>query len=226
MMRSLALILGLILAVNSASAVDFGVTGLGNGTIRGADESMEDWEKRNAEVEAAAAKALAEAPVATSAAIATQGVSAYTLGPGDKVKITVFGEDDLSGQFIVEGSGSLALPLMGEMPAVGKTVRELEKSITEKLSEGYLVNPRVNVEVLNFRPFFILGEVSKPGSYPYVNDLSVINAVAMAGGYTARAKTGTVLIKRASDPARKETEAAEDAKVFPGDVIRVDERFF
>jgi protein involved in polysaccharide export with SLBB domain len=105
------------------------------------------------------------------------------------------------------------------------TPRDLEKKIAGILEQGYLKNPRVNVEVLNFRPFFILGEVNKPGSYPYSNDMSVINAVALGGGYTTRAKTGQVKIRRATTP-EKEEWVGEDAAVYPGDAIRVDERFF
>jgi polysaccharide export outer membrane protein len=98
--------------------------------------------------------------------------------------------------------------------------------VFNQLNQGYLVNPRVNLEVMNFRPFFILGEVNKPGSYPYVDNMTVINAVALGGGYTTRAKTGSVLLKRTGMSDGKETKVPEDTKVFPGDVIRVDERFF
>ncbi|MCP5405881.1 MAG: polysaccharide export protein [Pseudomonadaceae bacterium] len=180
-----------------------------------------NWHERN--------DAVARAAEGAQAATAPRGVNTaggYTLGAGDKVKMTVFGEDDLSGEFEVDGTGMLALPLIGELHVGGMTPRGAEQAIADRLSQGYLVNPRVNLEVMNFRPFFILGEVNKPGSYPYVNDMTVISAVALAGGYTARAATGHVFVKRAADAARREVELPEDAKIFPGDIIRVDERFF
>jgi polysaccharide export outer membrane protein len=150
----------------------------------------------------------------------------YVLGPGDKLRLTVFGEDDLSGTYEVDGSGDLALPLIGDVSIGGKSPREAERIITRRYAEGYLIRPRISLEILTSRPYFILGEVNKPNSYPYVSGMTVINAVAMAGGYTPRASTGTVLVRRASDPKHRETETPEDAKVYPGDVIRVEERFF
>jgi len=178
------------------------------------------WEAQQRAAEAEANAALAKASTSSDTTVAPG-----ELGPGDKIRLTVFGEDDLSGEFDIDNTGSLALPLVGEVQARGLTPRQLEKRITEVLSNGYLVNPRVSVEVLNFRPFFILGEVNKPGSYPYVNNLTVINAVATAGGYTPRAKKGEVKMHRANGPD-KEVWVKEDAKVYPGDVIRVEERFF
>lgn len=148
----------------------------------------------------------------------------YALGAGDKLKITVFGEEDLSGEFEVDGSGTLAFPLLGNIKAGGLTPRDVETAIASKLSEGFIVNPRVNIEVLNARPFFILGEVNKPGSYPYVSDMRVINAITVAGGYTPRARTGRVMVRKAG--SSDEVELLEDASIQPGDVVRVTERFF
>ncbi len=150
----------------------------------------------------------------------------YKLGAGDKLKVTVFGEESLSGEFEVDGQGIVSLPLVNNIEAGGKDVREFEKIVTAKLADGYLVKPRVSVEVLNFRPFFILGEVKKPGSYPYVNGLTVLNAIALAGGYNYRARTDRVLIRDNSNNSKNEFEADEDIKVMPGDIIRVTERFF
>lgn len=180
-----------------------------------------EWTKQQQAAAAAAEAALKSAPVANK-----DGIAPNQLGPGDKIRLTVFGEEDLSGEFEIDNTGSLALPLVGEVKARGLTQRELEQAIAKTLNAGYLVNPRVNVEVLNFRPFFILGEVQKPGSYPYVNDLTVINAVALGGGYTTRAKTGQVKIRRATNPNRDEEWVSEDTPVYPGDVIQVEERFF
>ncbi len=150
----------------------------------------------------------------------------YTLGPGDQVRVTVFGHEDLSGEFAVTGNGIVSLPLIGEVEAGSQTVSAFEKAIVNALKPDYLVNPRVSVEVLNFRPFFIIGEVNKPGSYPYQHGMTVVNAVALAGGYTYRARENKVLIKRSDSDGGKEKKADENTAVLPGDVIRVPERFF
>jgi polysaccharide export outer membrane protein len=151
---------------------------------------------------------------------------AYRLGSGDKVRVTVYNEPDLSGDFEVSGQGDLALPLIGQVHVAERSISEVESIVTQKYAKDYLVNPRVNVEVLNYRPFFILGEVKSPGSYPYVSGMTVINAVALAGGYTNRANHDRIYIKRASNPKGTEQEAKEETPVLPGDVIRVAERYF
>src|SRR5690348_2540098 len=152
--------------------------------------------------------------------------AAYRLGSGDKLRVTVFGEKDLSGEFDVNDQGVVALPLIGPTKLAGKTISEAEAQITQSYGKDYLVNPRVNVEVLNYRPFFILGEVKNPGSYPYVNGMTVVNAVALAGGYTPRANKNHIVMKRAANPGAGEQEVPEDGAVLPGDIIRVPERFF
>ncbi len=160
-------------------------------------------------------------------AASAQGASArtaYRLGSGDKIKVTVFGHEDMSGEFSVAGNGFVSLPFVGSVKAGGKTISELERAIVKRLTPDYLKNPRVSVEVLNFRPFDIIGEVSKPGSYPYRSGMTVINAVAMAGGFTYRAKENSFRIKRAAS-GRTET-AQRNTAVFPGDVIEILERWF
>jgi polysaccharide biosynthesis/export protein VpsN len=161
-----------------------------------------------------------------SSAAAAEDISGYKLGSGDKVRVTVFGHEDLSGEFEVDGSGNVSLPLIRNIKAEGLTPRELEQVVADRLSPDYLVNPRVSVEVLNYRPFYIYGEVTKPGSFPYVNGMTVINAVAMAGGFTYRARTSRVRIIRANDPSRTPQDADKDTPVLPGDVIEVPERYF
>ncbi len=153
-------------------------------------------------------------------------VKEYVLGVGDRLRLTVYGEDDLSGDYEVNSTGVVALPLIGNIQAAQLTVRAFEDTVRTKLASGYLRDPRVSVQVSNYRPFFILGEVAKPGSYPYVNGMNVLNAVAMAGGYTYRADKGDIVIVHANDPSKKEVKAREDAPVMPGDVVRVPERFF
>ena len=121
---------------------------------------------------------------------------AYRLGSGDKVRVTIFNEKDLSGEFDVNDQGLVALPLIGQVKVGGMSLSEAQDLITQKYGRDYLVNPRVNVEVLNYRPFFILGEVKNPGSYPYVNGISIVNAVALAGGYTPRANRNRIVVKQ------------------------------
>lgn len=152
--------------------------------------------------------------------------SEYVLGIGDKIKLTVYGEADLSGEYEVSSTGVVSLPLIGTIQAASTTIHAFEQAVSRKLSEGYLRDPRVSAQVINYRPFFILGEVSKPGSYPYVNGMTIINAVALAGGYTYRADKSEVTITRANDPHKQDSSVTEDAIVMPGDVIRVPERFF
>jgi len=157
---------------------------------------------------------------------ASAETAAYRLGTGDKVRVTVFNEKDLSGDFDVNDQGLVALPLIGQVKVGGLTLSQAQDLITQKYGKDYLVNPRVNVEVLNYRPFFILGEVKNPGSYPFVNEMTIVNAVALAGGYTPRANRNHIVIKRAANPGAGEQEVPEDGAVLPGDVIRVPERFF
>lgn len=172
------------------------------------------------------AVALLVLSIAALANAARAAEAAYKLGTGDKIRVTVFGEKDLSGEFEVNDQGMAALPLIGPVKIAGKTIGEAESLITAAYGKDYLVNPRVTVEVLNYRPFFILGEVQKPGSYPYVNGMTVINAVALAGGYTPRANRDRIMMKRAANPAAGEQQVGEYTAVLPGDVIRVPERLF
>lgn len=151
---------------------------------------------------------------------------AYTLGSGDQLRIIVFGEENLSGEFFVDGAGMVSLPLVGEVPAAGMTVAEFRSVLEERLADGYLNDPRVSAEVLNYRPFYILGEVEESGEYPYTDGLTVMNAVARAGGFTYRANTRVVFIKRADTNAEVEVPLNATLRVMPGDTIRIAERFF
>jgi polysaccharide export outer membrane protein len=153
-------------------------------------------------------------------------LSEYHLGPGDALRVIVFGEDQLSGEFRVDGSGAVAMPLVGEVKAQNRTTREIETDIARRLSQGYVRDPKVSVEVMNYRPFFILGEVRNPGQYSYVNGMTALSAVAMAGGYTYRAKEDHVLIARGGDPDKRIRRAPITTPVMPDDVVRVPERYF
>ena len=150
----------------------------------------------------------------------------YRLGTGDQIRVTVFGHEDLSGEFEVSSNGEIALPLIGKVVALEHTLREVESAIVGKLKPDYLKNPQVSVEVLNYRPFYIIGEVKNPGSYPYVGGMRIVNAVAIAGGFTYRARESKLLITRAKNPKGKSEPANQTTLVLPGDVIEIPERFF
>jgi polysaccharide export outer membrane protein len=175
------------------------------------------------------AAGLASAAMIGSAAAAAVGGSqpeGYRLGTGDRVRVIVFGEDQLTGEFEVSGAGLISLPLIGNISAQGLTTVELQKVITTALSDGYLQDPRVSIEVLTYRPFYILGEVNKPGEYPYTDNLTVLNAVATANGFTYRAATRRVYIKHKNEPNEKLYPLTSSTIILPGDTIRIGERYF
>jgi polysaccharide export outer membrane protein len=155
-----------------------------------------------------------------------QSDTAYRLGSGDQLRVTVFGQADLSGQFDVDSNGNISLPLIGEITVIERSVRETEALIIDKLKPDYLKNPQVSVEVVNYRPFYIIGEVKNPGSYAYVGGMRVVNAIAMAGGFTYRAKESKLWITRAGEESAGKRPATQETLVLPGDVIEVPERFF
>jgi polysaccharide export outer membrane protein len=148
----------------------------------------------------------------------------YLLGPGDALQITVFAQPDFSGTFRVSESGMIAIPLVGEVPAQRKSLDEFQQLLVERLSESAVKSPRVTVTVSEYRPFFILGEVKNPGSYPYYPNMTVLTAVAVAGGFTYRAAEDEVSVTRQSDDKPREWRAHRDRRVLPGDVIYVFER--
>jgi protein involved in polysaccharide export with SLBB domain len=149
----------------------------------------------------------------------------YRLGVGDKLKVSVFGEDNLSGQFEVNALGQISLPLIGEMQAKGLAITEFRDAIGHKLSQGYLKNPKVNVEMLNYRPIYVQGEVKNSGEFAFKNGLSLRDVIAMAGGYTYRANQSYLYIGREGD-ADVAVQMPTGVPVLPGDNIRIPERFF
>jgi polysaccharide export outer membrane protein len=165
----------------------------------------------------AAGGALAQAPA---------GVAEYRLDAGDQLKITVFGEPDLSGNFVVDGQGVISMSLIGEVTAKDLTLRELQREIEARFRDGYLRAPQVSAEVMNYRPYYILGEISKPGEYPYISGLTVMNAIASAGDFTYRADRRRIFIKSVDSPDEKLIELTPTTVVKPGDTIRIRERFF
>lgn len=153
------------------------------------------------------------------------GQSGYRLGTGDKLKVTVFGEEDASGEYEIDATGMISARLIGRLQVKGMTVSEVEQLLYDQYrSRGFFRNPKISIELVNLRPFFILGEVEKRGHYPYINGLTVAQAVAIAGGYTYRASRSRITIQRVG--AAKEEPVTEDAPVYPGDIIRVPERYF
>lgn len=150
----------------------------------------------------------------------------YLLGPGDKISILVFNQAELSGEYSINGSGIFFMPFIDKIQAGGLTIAALSDVIVNKLKPDFLIDPRVNIEVLNFRPYYIIGEINSSGSFPYVEGMTYLNAVAIAGGFTYRAREKYVMIKREDDVEGKEVKLKLDQLVMPGDIIRVTERLF
>jgi polysaccharide export outer membrane protein len=153
--------------------------------------------------------------------------STYRLSQGDKLKVTVFNEADLTGEFQVNERGNVAFPLVGEVQAANSTPDEFQQRLTTRLRGKYVKNPRVSIEMTSYRPFNVLGEVRNAGQYPYRPGITVQDAVALAGGFTYRANTRTVYVRRAD--ANGEISVSTDGErvpILPGDNIRVPERYF
>ncbi len=166
-------------------------------------------------------------PVADDAAAAeTRTVGDYQLDAGDKIRLNVFGEEELSGEFVVSSAGLLSIPLAGDIPAKGRTIQEVQRSVEAALRAGYILNPQVSAEVLTYRPFYVLGEVNKPGTYPYAAGLTVLNAVATAGGFTYRGDTRRIFIRRDGSQREEVYKVTSTLQVAPGDTLRIAERLF
>lgn len=159
-------------------------------------------------------------------ALPSVSMPAQSLAPGDKVKVVVFREEQLSGEFEIDSNGRISMPLIGSIDAAGKPASDLEAQITAKLKAGYLRDPKVSVLVSTFRPIYVLGEVKNAGEYPFKSGLNVVSAVALAGGYSYRANTSVVYVRRANDTMEREVPAAPNVLVYPGDLVRVGERYF
>ncbi|MFT6263153.1 MAG: polysaccharide export outer membrane protein [Dasania sp.] len=153
----------------------------------------------------------------------------YRLGAGDKIRIIVFGEEEMSGEFEVGNNGNISLPYIREVKAQGYDISTLEQKIEARYQkEGILKTPKVSVEVLEYRPFYIHGEVTQSGEFPYKAGMDIRNAVAIAGGYTYRASTDTVYIRREGAPSVYKINLAEGKSIaiYPGDNIQIPERYF
>jgi polysaccharide biosynthesis/export protein len=150
----------------------------------------------------------------------------FHLSPGDKLRINTYGEPSLSGEFEISSAGTIGFPLIGEVQAAGKEAQDVQRAITAALADGYVLDPKVTVDVANFRPVYILGEVNKPGEYPFAMGLTVRGAVAKADGFTYRANQKRVFIKRAGSAEEQAYRLTADIVVAPGDTIRIGERYF
>lgn len=150
----------------------------------------------------------------------------YTLDAGDRVRIIVFGQDNLSNVYTVSASGTVSVPLIGQVRARGLTAAELARQVARRLRTQYIKDPKVTAEVVTYRPFYILGEVTQPGQYPFANGITVENAVAIAEGYTPRAKKRFVRLTRKFDGVMSTVMVPTDYPVQPGDTIYVLQRLF
>jgi polysaccharide export outer membrane protein len=157
---------------------------------------------------------------------ASETMPDYRLGSGDKVRILVYGEPTLSGDYAVSGSGKISFPLIGDVVAVDRTIREVQTDLEQKLANGYLRKPQVSAEMVTYRPYYMLGEVNRPGQYPYVSGLTVLQAVATAGGFTYRANNKRVYIRRGDQTDERESALTSATQVAPGDIVRIKERHF
>ena len=152
----------------------------------------------------------------------------YRLSSGDRIHVIVFGEETLTGDYVITSGGNLTFPLIGNLQAGNKTVEQLQAALSTALNDGYVNNPRVSIQVVSFRPFYILGEVNRPGEYPVSTGLTLQQAVASAGGYTYRANLKRAFVKRATQTQERLIDLGGNKTVIihAGDTIRIGERHF
>jgi polysaccharide export outer membrane protein len=172
----------------------------------------------------AATSSYASAPAAVVVAAVSE--RPYTLDAGDKLRVVVFGQDGITNSYTVDASGKVNLPLIGAVTARGLTNQQLADAIATRLKQGFVREPHVSVEVETYRPFFILGEVTTPGQYPYVVNMTAETAIAIAGGFAPRAFKTTVEVTRKVGGQQVRTQVPLDYPVRPGDTILVEERWF
>ena len=150
----------------------------------------------------------------------------YRLGTGDRLRITVFGEPTLTGEYVLDGAGMIAYPLLGQVGAATKTTGDIRDEITNRLGAQYLRNPKVSVEVANHRPVYVLGEVARPGEFPYVEGLTAFALVAKAGGFTYRANQKIIFIRHEANASENAYSLTGNVTIRPGDTVRIGERYF
>jgi polysaccharide export outer membrane protein len=166
------------------------------------------------------------AAVAPATLPAAEAASVYQLDSGDRLRIVVFGQDGLSNSYVVDAAGNITMPLIGAVSARGASTSELARSVGARLRNGFIREPHVAIEIENYRPFFILGEVTYPGQYPYVPNMTVETAVAIAGGFTPRAYRWDVKVARNQGGQAYRMSVPPTYALRPGDTITIDERWF
>ncbi|MEM9168184.1 MAG: polysaccharide biosynthesis/export family protein [Pseudomonadota bacterium] len=168
----------------------------------------------------------ASSNVAISQAERESFLDKYELGASDQIRVMVYGEPQLSGQYLVNDRGRIIMPLIGEVTAAGLSIDELCEQITQELTDGYLVDAQVAAEIVEFRPYYILGEINNGGQFEFRVGMTVTKAIAAAGGFTYRANRSVAFIKRSGATDEVKVDISDGVRVEPGDEIRVKERFF
>ena len=159
-------------------------------------------------------------------ALEAQAVASPVLQPGEKIGVNVYGEPTLTGDYLIDPSGLVSLPLAGTIKAAGLTQQQFERDLEERFGSKYLKDPKITVSIVEFRPFYILGEVEKPGAYPYLGGLNVLNAIALAGGATYRASQSRILIQHLGESAMREYDPSKPIPILPGDILQLPRRYF
>ena len=165
-------------------------------------------------------------PSQASAVASADTSQDYQLGVSDKIRVTVYNEPNLTGEYPISPSGNVSLPLIGEVAANGRTVAAVRQEVQDRFADGYLRDPKVTIDIVTFRPFYILGEITHPGELPYSDGMTVLNAVATAQGFTYRANKKYVFIKHKGEATEKRVLLTPDLRVLPGDTVRIGERYF
>jgi polysaccharide export outer membrane protein len=168
----------------------------------------------------------ASSDLQASEAYAKASHGSYVLRPTDQIRVQVYNEPNISGDYQIDSSGFVSVPLAGRVKASGATTAQLEKSLAARLNNGLLKDPRVSIQISGYAPFYIHGEVKRSGEFPFRPGLTVMDAIATAGGYTYRANEGQVFVRRAGTDAEYSYPMDARIAVFPGDNIRIPERFF
>lgn len=178
-------------------------------------------------VSAAPLAAVPDAPATATTAVVESGFAeGYLLGVGDRISIIVLGEKDLSMEMLVDGQGAINYPFLGELRVAGLTVNALRDEIEGRLKPDYLLDPQVTVHVLEYRKFFVNGEVQRPGGFSWQPGMTVRKAAALAGGFTQRASRSRLFIIRDADEVKKPVQVDVDAPIGPGDILTIDQSFF
>lgn len=152
--------------------------------------------------------------------------TAARLGPGDRVRIGLYGDDALTGEYDVAADGTVSLPLVGAVPASGLDIEQFRTGVEQRLAQGFYQNPRISAQVVNVQPIYVLGEVNRAGSFPYAPDMTVSKAAALAGGYTYRARMDVIAVRRARAATEVLVQADQSMALAPGDTVRFLERYF